>query len=148
MNTEPTTKLGFQPASCGGYRPACRRAHARTADHARADLQQMAELIGVTFQQAHKYEMGVNRVGSRRLYQIAQASDTDGGYFFEGMGRDDVSRSRQQQRLLAELARNFVAIPIRRHREEIVSLARTLAEPDAGPLAGRDSRRRIGGPGP
>jgi transcriptional regulator with XRE-family HTH domain len=148
MNTEPTTKLG---SSRRRAEDIDRHVGARMRERRimlGLTLQQMAELIGVTFQQAHKYEMGVNRVGSRRLYQIAQASDTDGGYFFEGMGRDDVSRSRQQQRLLAELARNFVAIPIRRHREEIVSLARTLAEPDAGPLAGRDSRRRIGGPGP
>jgi hypothetical protein len=34
------------------------------------------------------------------------------------------------RRLLLELARNFVAIPVRRHKEEIVSLTRALAEPD------------------
>ena len=35
--------------------------------------QQMAELIGVTYQQAHKYEKGINRVAAGRLYSIAQA---------------------------------------------------------------------------
>ena len=34
---------------------------------------QMAELIGVTYQQAHKYEKGINRVAAGRLYHIAQA---------------------------------------------------------------------------
>ena len=34
---------------------------------------QMAELIGVTYQQAHKYETGINRISAGRLYQIAQA---------------------------------------------------------------------------
>ena len=35
--------------------------------------QQMAELIGVTYQQAHKYETGINRISAGRLYQIARA---------------------------------------------------------------------------
>ena len=29
--------------------------------------QQMAELIGVTYQQAHKYEKGINRIAAGRL---------------------------------------------------------------------------------
>src|SRR4051794_31223821 len=34
--------------------------------------QQLADLIGVTYQQAHKYERGINRVSAGRLYEIAQ----------------------------------------------------------------------------
>ena len=30
--------------------------------------QQMAELIGVTYQQAHKYESGTNRIAAGRLF--------------------------------------------------------------------------------
>ena len=30
-------EAGARPGSCAGYRPACRRAHARATDHARAD---------------------------------------------------------------------------------------------------------------
>ena len=52
--------------------------------------QEMAALIGVTFQQACKYENGSNRVSSGRLYRIAQALDTDVGYFFEGIGKPDL----------------------------------------------------------
>ena len=29
--------------------------------------QQMAEMIGVTYQQAHKYERGINRISAGRL---------------------------------------------------------------------------------
>jgi len=103
---------------------------------------QLAELIGVSYQQAHKYETGLNRVSAGRLYQIAQALDTDVGYFFEGMGRDSTFMPTQQQRLLLELARDFMAIPLRSHQQGIISLARALAEPDAGPVAVRGSRRR------
>ena len=51
--------------------------------------QQMAELIGVTYQQAHKYEKGINRIAAGRLYNIAQALGVDVGYFFEGLHSGD-----------------------------------------------------------
>jgi transcriptional regulator with XRE-family HTH domain len=89
--------------------------------------QQMAELIGVTYQQAHKYEKGINRVAAGRLYHIAKAFDVDVGYFFEGLGSDTTFSVTPQQRLLFELARNFVNIPERKHREAICALARDLA---------------------
>jgi transcriptional regulator with XRE-family HTH domain len=47
--------------------------------------QQMAELIGVTYQQAHKYEKGINRVAAGRLYSIAQGLGVEVSYFFEGL---------------------------------------------------------------
>ena len=48
--------------------------------------QQMADLIGVTYQQAHKYERGINRIAGGRLYAIAQALGVEVGFFFEGIG--------------------------------------------------------------
>ena len=93
--------------------------------------QQMAELIGVTYQQAHKYEKGINRVASGRLYNIAQALGVDIGYFFEGLGSDKSFKARPQQRLSLELARSFLSIPRRRHQEAFCSLARALSDPDA-----------------
>jgi transcriptional regulator with XRE-family HTH domain len=104
--------------------------------------QQLAELIGVTLQQAYKYERGINRVTSGRLYKIAQALNVDIGYFFERTGSADAPRPTQQQRRLLEFMRDFMAIPDRKHQEEILLLARVLAEPDAGPLAVHDSRSR------
>jgi transcriptional regulator with XRE-family HTH domain len=97
--------------------------------------QQMAEQIGVTYQQAHKYEKGINRVAAGHLYNIAQALGVDVGYFFEDLYSEKAFRATPQQRMMLELARNFNAIPSRRHQEELVSLARALAEPDAGTLA-------------
>ena len=76
--------------------------------------QQMAELIGVTYQQAHKYETGINRISAGRLYQIAQALGVEISYFFEDVdperrGRTKASELMPQQRMLLELARNFAA---------------------------------------
>ena len=92
--------------------------------------QQMAELIGVTYQQAQKYEKGTNRVAAGRLYHIAQALGVEVGYFFEGLGRDNAIKATPQQRMLLELARNVISIPERKHKDAVCSLARALAEPD------------------
>jgi transcriptional regulator with XRE-family HTH domain len=95
--------------------------------------EQLAGLIGVTFQQTYKYEKGLTRVASGRLYQIAQALNTDVGYFFEEMGRDHIISPTQQEGLVLEFTRYFMAIPNRRHRQQLFALARALAESDAGP---------------
>jgi transcriptional regulator with XRE-family HTH domain len=92
--------------------------------------QQMAELIGVTYQQAHKYEKGINRVAAGRLYNIAQALGVDVGYFFEGL-HSDKPKAEPQQRLSLELAHSFLSIPRRKHQEALCSLARALSDPDA-----------------
>ncbi len=89
--------------------------------------QQMAELIGVTYQQAHKYEKGINRIAAGRLYTIAHALGVDVSYFFEGMDNDRDFKPTPQQRMLLDLARNFISLPSRKHQEAICSLARALA---------------------
>jgi transcriptional regulator with XRE-family HTH domain len=89
--------------------------------------QQMADLIGVTYQQAHKYESGVNRIAAGRLYVIAQALGVDIGYFFDGLQRATSSAPTPQQRVFLDLARNFRNIRTRRHQEAICTLTRILA---------------------
>ena len=90
--------------------------------------QQMAVMIGVTYQQAHKYERGINRISAGRLYDIARVLRVPVGYFFEGLegepSEDDLS---MRQRMCLELARNFTQIPNDRHREALSQLARALA---------------------
>jgi transcriptional regulator with XRE-family HTH domain len=89
--------------------------------------QQMAELIGVTYQQAHKYEKGINRIAAGRLYNIAQALGVDVSYFFEGLNNNEGFKPTSQQRMLLELARNFIGLTNRKHQEALCSLARALA---------------------
>jgi len=90
--------------------------------------QQLAELIGVTYQQAHKYERGINRIAGGRLYTIAQALGVEVAFFYEGIGAPaGAGKPTAHQRLLLELTRNFVAITDRRQQEAICNLARSLA---------------------
>ena len=46
---------------------------------------ELAESLGLTFQQVQKYERGANRVSSSKLYEIAQKLDTPLTSFFEGL---------------------------------------------------------------
>lgn len=89
--------------------------------------QRMADLIGVTYQQAHKYESGVNRIAAGRLYIIAQALGVHVGYFFEGLEHDSSKDATPQQRVFLDLARNFRSIRKRKHQEAICLLTRILA---------------------
>jgi transcriptional regulator with XRE-family HTH domain len=93
--------------------------------------QQMAELIGVTYQQAHKYEKGINRISAGRLRSIAKALGVEVGFFFESAeAGQSGSKPSTQQRLLLELARSFIALPSRKHQEAICNLARVLSHSD------------------
>lgn len=89
--------------------------------------QQLAELIGVTYQQAHKYEKGINRMAAGRLYKVAQVLGTEVSYFFEGLQGGGTFRATPQQRLLLELAKNFIGSRPE-HQQAICSLARALSQ--------------------
>jgi transcriptional regulator with XRE-family HTH domain len=89
--------------------------------------QQLAEMIGVTYQQAHKYERGVNRVSAGRLYEIAHMLNTPIAYFYEGIGDGKPLTVPTHQRMLLEIARNFTEIQNEKHQEAVSQLARVLA---------------------
>jgi transcriptional regulator with XRE-family HTH domain len=89
--------------------------------------QQLADLIGVTYQQAHKYERGINRVSAGRLFEIARVLSVPVTYFFEGLDEDAGRQVGPRERMCLELARNFAQIPNERHQEALSQLARVLA---------------------
>src|ERR1700675_4929090 len=89
--------------------------------------QQLADLIGVTYQQAHKYERGINRVSAGRLYEIARVLSVPFIYFFDGLDNQSGKPVGQRERMCLELARNFSQIPNERHQEALSQLARALA---------------------
>jgi transcriptional regulator with XRE-family HTH domain len=89
--------------------------------------QQLAEMIGVTYQQAHKYERGINRVSAGRLYEIARVLNAPITYFYEGADEEAPRQATPHQRMLLEIARNFSEIQNERHQEAVSQLARALA---------------------
>jgi transcriptional regulator with XRE-family HTH domain len=95
--------------------------------------QQLAQMIGVTYQQAHKYERGLNRISAGRLYEIAQVLSVPISWFFEGMHAESgPAEMTPRQRMCLELARNFAMIDNEKHQEALSQMARALAHGEAG----------------
>ena len=140
---------GFPPSAATGSdaeplrraMPSARRSTPRTQDidrHVGARVrerrimlgltqQQLADLIGVTYQQAHKYERAINRISAGRLLEIAQVLGVPVNYFFAGLEQDNDRSVTPRERMCLELARNFAQIPNERHQEALSQLARVLA---------------------
>lgn len=98
--------------------------------------QQLAVMIGVTYQQAHKYERGLNRISAGRLYDIAQVLNVPISWFFEGMDADATGgEMNPRQRMCLELARNFALIDNLKHQEALSQMARALAQAEVGVAA-------------
>jgi transcriptional regulator with XRE-family HTH domain len=89
--------------------------------------QQLADRVGVTYQQAHKYERGINRVSAGRLFEIARVLNTPITFFYEGVGDDAPRGATPHQRMLLDISRNFAEIQNEKHQEAISQLARVLA---------------------
>ena len=49
---------------------------------------QLAEMVGVRFQQIQKYEAGANRISAARLWRLCQALEAPVSYFFDGLPTD------------------------------------------------------------
>ncbi|WP_417257823.1 helix-turn-helix domain-containing protein [Celeribacter sp.] len=99
--------------------------------------QQLAEKVGIKFQQIQKYETGMNRVSASRLWDIAEALGVPVSFFFEGA--DDASNEKlpaQNENVPAdiladkealELVRSYYAIP-ENQRRRLFELARVLSD--------------------
>ena len=69
---------------------------------------QLALALGVTFQQIHKYERGINRVSAGNLWLMAEVLEVPITYFFEGVsskGRQPPMPKRYEAKLLGGVAR-------------------------------------------
>src|SRR5580693_9473718 len=89
--------------------------------------QRLAEMIGVTCQQAHKYERGINRVSAGRLFEIGRALSAPITYFYEGIEEEGPRQIMPLQRMQLEIARNFAEIRNEKHQEAVSQVARALA---------------------
>ncbi len=96
--------------------------------------QQLAEKVGIKFQQIQKYETGMNRVSASRLWDISEALGVSVSFFFEGLDASagTAATSAVPQDLLAdkealELIRSYYAIP-ENQRRRLFELARVLSD--------------------
>ncbi|MBN2905193.1 MAG: helix-turn-helix transcriptional regulator [Rhodobacteraceae bacterium] len=96
--------------------------------------QQLAERVGIKFQQIQKYETGMNRVSASRLWDIADALEVPVSFFFDGLDSksqtnatngmpDDILSDKEA----LELVRSYYAIP-ENQRRRLFELARVLSD--------------------
>lgn len=95
--------------------------------------QELAEQAGVTYQQIHKYECGINRISASRLSQVAAVLSTDISYFFDGSDEWSTQTISPRQRMLLELAQSFDSIDSDRLQRAVCSLVHSLARPHCAP---------------
>lgn len=96
--------------------------------------QQLAEKVGIKFQQIQKYETGMNRVSASRLWDMASALSVPVNFFFEGLenhtdetGDEDLPNDILADKEALELVRSYYAIP-ENQRRRLFELARVLSD--------------------
>lgn len=97
--------------------------------------QQLAEAVGIKFQQIQKYETGMNRVSASRLWDIANVLDVQISYFFEGLDENSSAGGAAgnapgdilTDKEALELLRSYYAIP-ENQRRRLFDLARVLSD--------------------
>ncbi|TRO86925.1 helix-turn-helix transcriptional regulator [Glycocaulis profundi] len=98
--------------------------------------QNLAETLGITFQQVQKYENGRNRIGAGRLFELARILNVQVTFFYEGL----VTRPSKQtpedatlQKLLetrdgVDIAQAFLEIESPTVRRQLIELTYTLGK--------------------
>jgi len=97
--------------------------------------QQLAESVGIKFQQIQKYETGANRVSASRLWDIAASLDVDVSFFFEGLEKRSDDKQTEDvaptdllgDKEALDLIRSYYAIP-ENQRRRLFDLARVLSD--------------------
>lgn len=96
--------------------------------------QQLAERVGIKFQQIQKYETGANRVSASRLWDISDALEVPVSFFFEGLdgAQENDSTEKVPTDLMGDkealdLIRSYYAIP-ENQRRRLFELARVLSD--------------------
>ena len=93
--------------------------------------QQLADKVGIKFQQIQKYETGMNRISASRLWDISDALGVAISHFFEGMDGQHSSEGAMPD-LMADkeamlLVRSYYAIP-EAQRRRLFELAKVLSD--------------------
>jgi transcriptional regulator with XRE-family HTH domain len=102
---------------------------------------ELADRIGVTFQQVQKYEKGVNRIGAGRLQRISEALEVPISFFFSGNTSSSASKEAAsgsesvfgflQTSGSVRIVKAFHKIRSRKARQLLVEMAEELADAQA-----------------
>ena len=103
---------------------------------------QLADALGITYQQLQRNEKGINRIGASRLQQISHILQLPAAFFFEGTPKASTRDSKGRALLMAQiddfvsdshglrLMESFMRIGNAALRRRIVMLVREIAGDD------------------
>ncbi len=92
--------------------------------------ERLADQMGVSFQQLHKYETGLNRISSSMLFRAAKALNVGVEYFFNDSVDAAPAPARRNDRSALETARQLERIENEAVRENLRLLIKRLAGED------------------
>ena len=91
----------------------------------------IADRLGLTFQQVQKFEKGVNKLTAARLFELAQQLDTTVEYFYEGLdGSGDADASEDfgiKSRQALAFVRAYRSVKNPELRSRLLTLTRSLS---------------------
>ncbi|MDA0781565.1 MAG: helix-turn-helix transcriptional regulator [Rickettsiales bacterium] len=113
----------------------------------------IGDSVGITFQQVQKYERGLNRIGSSRLYEFSCLLGVGISYFFEDL---DESNSRKNSSLadgdflfehekfnnkeLMALVKAYQSIADIKLRKKVLSLVKAIAASESDSKKNEDTK--------
>ena len=109
--------------------------------------QQLAQAVGIRFQQIQKYESGANRISASRLWDLARALDMPVSFFFEGLAGDNAATADDgllQNKETMDLVRAYYGLdegPRRRLLELAKALSGAPESPAPAPRPGLSAVR-------
>jgi transcriptional regulator with XRE-family HTH domain len=89
---------------------------------------ELAERLGITHQQLHKYELAINRISAARLFQCARELNTPLEFFFQ----EEPGLDQPRRRLSLTFSQLFNEIPDAHLQRALVEVTRMLAQAREG----------------
>ena len=93
--------------------------------------QQLAQAVGIRFQQIQKYESGANRISASRLWDLAKALEMPVSFFFDGLdqgkgGEPNADEGLLQNKETMDLIRAYYGLD-EGPRRRLLELAKALS---------------------
>ena len=95
---------------------------------------EVANALGVTFQQVQKYERGTNRVGASRLFDLSRILSVPIQYFFAGLNNQSTPIEKEDDNVIhlmkpdtVELVEAYYKVENLQVRRQILSTIRSIS---------------------
>lgn len=91
----------------------------------------VAEHLGISFQQLQKYETGANRVSASRMFELSKLLNVSPSFFFEGLEGEDYESMPPMDMETARIASVLSSITNEKLKRRINTLISEIARSDS-----------------